>query len=295
MKRIVARRPAQSGQAMVEFLVSMTAVMAVLFLGIVMLAKFNDVRNRTLMGSRYVAWERTVWTDSDPTKNLARDSTTTEGWSASFGSAALAASKVDSEIQHEVMQRFMGGDGGVPSGRDRRQSQLPGSQPAMWNDYSGQPLLAAAGDVLVTTSVDNDPSNSLATSAGSSFGNVLTAAGARYSAQLNLPTRTLQSGNLSISIAKNNDTLKRLWPKNGLVPVFSGLTFTDTNVLMTNTWVPDGSTSAKALFSQAVPAAQAALIQPSVYQGLQKYAPEITTLQPGRVQQDVVPANRLSP
>src|ERR1700761_8928763 len=61
MKRINAKRSAQAGQAMAEFLVSMIAVMSVLFLGIVMLGKFNDVRNRTLMGSRYVAWERTVW------------------------------------------------------------------------------------------------------------------------------------------------------------------------------------------------------------------------------------------
>jgi len=55
MKRLDSKKAAQSGQAMTEFLVSMIAVMSVLFLAIVMLGKFNDVRNRTLMGSRYVA------------------------------------------------------------------------------------------------------------------------------------------------------------------------------------------------------------------------------------------------
>ena len=57
---------------MAEFLISMTMVMSVLLLAIVMLGKFNDVRNRTLMGSRYVAWERTVWTDGDARKTSPR-------------------------------------------------------------------------------------------------------------------------------------------------------------------------------------------------------------------------------
>jgi hypothetical protein len=88
--------------------------------------------------------------------------------------------------------------------------------------------------------------------------------------------------------------LKRLWPKDDPLPEFSGLTFSDTNVLMTNSWVPDGSASNRALFTQAVPAANVTLVPSSGYMGLQKYAPEISTLQFGRVEQDVVPPNRLS-
>jgi hypothetical protein len=88
--------------------------------------------------------------------------------------------------------------------------------------------------------------------------------------------------------------LKRLWPKENLVPALRGLTFSDTNVLMANTWVPDGSSNNLAMFSQAVPAANVSLMPSSMYQGMQKYAPEISTLQFGRIQQDVVPPSRLN-
>ncbi|MFM0341052.1 hypothetical protein [Paraburkholderia fungorum] len=295
MKLTDTRKSAQSGQAMVEFLVSMTLVMSVLLLGIVMLGKFNDVRNRTLMGSRYVAWERTVWTDNDPTKNFGSNPATTEGWSGTYGSAALAVSKPDADIRHEVLQRFMVGNNAPLSGNDRTQSQLPAAQPAMWADYGGKPLLRSASDILVTTSASNDPSSSRTTAAVTPFGSVQTGTGGQYTAQLSLPTRTLQSGTLSISIAQDSGVLKRLWPRDGDLPAFSGLTFTDTNVLMTNTWVPDGTNSAKAVFSAAVPAANVVLVQPYGYLGLQKYAPEISSLQFGRIRQDVVPPNRLSP
>ncbi|MEC5409516.1 hypothetical protein VOM14_28685 [Paraburkholderia sp. MPAMCS5] len=283
----------QTGQAMVEFLVAMITVMSVLMLAIVMLAKFNDVRNRTLMGSRYVAWERTVWTDNDARKYLSSDPSTTEGWSSRYGSAALAAGKTDSDIKGEVLERIMAGDGAPVTGTDHTQDQLAATQPAMWNDYGGNPLLASASDVAVSTSSAADPASSQTRSALASW-LVPTATGSAYTAQFNLPTHTLQAGAVSISIAQNSDVLKRLWPKDGPVSAFNGLTFSDTNVLMTNTWVPDGSNSNKALFSQAVPAANVTLVSPNGYQSLQKYAPEISTLQFGRIRQDVVPPGRLN-
>ncbi|RDK01963.1 hypothetical protein [Paraburkholderia lacunae] len=295
MKRFDTRKPSQAGQAMVEFLVSMTLVMSALLLGIVMLGKFNDIRNRTLMGSRYVAWERTVWSNTDPKKNLVSDPTTAEGWSSTYGSGALTASKVDSELDSEVTQRVLARDNSPISSTDRKQTRLAATQPAMWNDYGGKPLLATAGDVVVSTSAGADPASSQTRYAVNPFGTMATGTGGQYQSQLSLPTRTLQSGTLSISIAQDSDVLKRLWPKDNLLPAFSGLTFSDTNVLMANTWVPDGTDSNKAVFSQAVPAANVVLVQPSGYLGLRKYAPEISSLEFGRVRQDVVPPNRLSP
>ncbi|EIF35542.1 hypothetical protein BCh11DRAFT_03366 [Burkholderia sp. Ch1-1] len=292
MKRIDMRTTAQSGQAMVEFLISMTMVMSVLLLAIVMLGKFNDIRNRTLMASRYLAWERTVWSDGDATKNLASDPGTTEGWSSTYGGAALTASKLDTELKGELMQRLMANDGSPISSTDLKQNELPASRPAMWNDYGGNPLLASSSDIAVSTGVAADPASSLNGTALSQWA-VPTATGGRYLAHLSLPTSTMRSGTLSISVGGNSDVLKRLWPKDDPLPAFGGLTFSDTNVLMTNSWVPDGSASNKALFSQAVPAANAVLVPSSGYQSLQKYAPEITSLQFGRIQQDVVPANRL--
>ncbi|MFM0508953.1 hypothetical protein [Paraburkholderia sp. RL17-373-BIF-A] len=293
MKRIDTANVRQTGQAMVEFLISMTMVMSVLLLAIVMLGKFNDIRNRTLMGSRYLAWERTVWTDGDATKNLVSDPTTTEGWSSAYGSAALGTSKLDTELKGEVMQRILAGDGSPVTSADRTQNQLSASQPAMWNDYGGNPLLASAGDVAVGTGVAADLASGQTSSALAQWA-VPTATGNQYLAHLNLPTRSLRSGTLSISVAQNNDVLKRLWPKDDQLPAFSGLTFSDTNVLTTDSWVPDGSDSNKALFSQAVPAANATLVPSTGYRSLQKYAPEISTLEFGRIRQDVVPPTRLN-
>ncbi|WP_260854175.1 hypothetical protein [Paraburkholderia sp. BCC1886] len=267
--------------------------MSVLLLAIAMLGKFNDVRNRTLMSSRYVAWERTVWTDSDAKKNLVGDSATTEGWSGTYGSPALASSKLDTELKAEVMQRLFVGNNAPVAGADRQQNRLASSKPAMWQDYGGKAFLGSANAVTVGTNVSADPATSRTGSALAHW-QVPTAGGVPYDAQLALPTRTLQSGTVSLSVAQDSDVLKRLWPKNGLLPAFTGLTFSDTNVLMTNTWAPNGSASNKALFSRAVPAANVALVPSAGYLGLQKYAPEISSLQFGRVQQDVVPSNRLS-
>ena len=293
MRHIGMKASAQSGQAIAEFLVSMIMVMSVLLLAIVMLGKFNDVRNRTLMSSRYVAWERTMWADGDENKNLAADPATTEGWSSGYGSAALSVSKADAELKAEVMQRLMAGDATPISGMDRKQTQLAASRPAMWKDYGANPLLASADDVAVGTSVAADP-DSARSGAVLAQWSVPTAAGVPYIAHLSVPTSTLQSGSVSISIAQNSNVLKRLWPKNGQLPAFSGLTFSDTNVLMSNTWVPDGADSNEKLFSQAVPGAHVTLVPSSGYLGLKKYAPEISTLEFGRIQRDVVPPGRLS-
>jgi hypothetical protein len=293
MRQSHKKSTVQSGQAMVEFLVSMIMVMSVLLLAIIMLGKFNDVRNRTLMSSRYVAWERTVWTDSDATKNLAGDPSTTEGWSGTYGSAALSVGKADAELKNEVMQRLMAGDGTPISSTDRNQTQLAATQPAMWKDYGGNPLLASADDVAVGTSVAADPDSAQSNTALGQWA-VPTAAGSQYIAHLSVPSSTLRSGSISISIAQNSDVLKRLWPKDGQLLAFSGLTFADTNVLLTDTWVPDGANSNEALFRQAVPAANVTLVPSSGYLGLQKYAPEISTLEFGRIRRDVVPPNRLS-
>ncbi|WP_345815551.1 hypothetical protein AAGS40_24240 [Paraburkholderia sp. PREW-6R] len=278
---------------MVEFLVSMTMVMSVLLLAIVMLAKFNDMRNRTLMGSRYLAWERTVWSDGDTAKNLASDPATPEGWSSTYGTSALTVAKRDAELKGEIMQRLLAANNSAISSADRLQNKLAALQPVMWHDYGGNPLLTSSSDVAVSTALTADPASSQSSIALSQW-SVPTATGGQYAARLSLPSSTLRSGTLSLTVGATSDVLERLWPKDGKLPAFAGLTFSDTNTLLTNTWVPDGSASNKALFSEAVPAAHVALVPTSEYQGLKKYAPEISTLEFGRVQQDVVPATRLN-
>ena len=70
-----------------------------------------------------------------------------------------------------------------------------------------------------------------------------------------------------------------------------GLTFTDTTVMLSNTWMPEGTDSHRALFAQAVPASQTNP-EPGQYRQLAIYAPEIADLQFGRLAPDVVPYER---
>ncbi|WP_144138761.1 hypothetical protein [Paraburkholderia sp. BCC1884] len=287
MKLFLLKSKAQSGQAIAEMLVATTFVMSVLLLAIVMLGKFNDVRNKTLMGSRYVAWERTVWLDSavsGPNSGVGSN----QDWSKQYGDSALTVSKSDAEIKNEFLQRTLSANGTAILGSDRRIAQLPSTQQAMWRDYSGTPFVSSTGDIVVSTSTSDDPPSGASSNTGA-FGKMPTASGGAYATSMNLPTHNLQSGTLSVTVADSSEALKRLW-KN-----FGGLTFQDTNVLLTNTWLPDGSIKAKAQFAQAVPAANATLVDPSLYMGMQKYAPEIGTtakIEFGRIQQDVVPNNR---
>ncbi|AMV46641.1 hypothetical protein [Paraburkholderia caribensis] len=286
MNRIIERRVcAQSGQALVEFLVATMLAASVLLLAVVMLGKFNDIRNHTLMGSRYAAWERTVWIDSEAGGSTNRD------WYARNGSDALQLHKSDQEIQRELLARVVAGNGAPIAGTDR--SADPGTggqgvaQPAMWKDPGGAALLDDARDVSISTGETGMPTQ-LDAYTSNGFGSMPTASGAPFAATLDLPSRALQTASLRIATGMHSDALRRLWPD------FGGFAIDDTNALLTNAWLPEGAARAKALFAQAVPAAHAPLIAPSLYRGLRVYAPEIDTFESGRIRDEVVPADRLA-
>jgi hypothetical protein len=286
MNRFIERRVcAQSGQALVEFLVATMLAASVLLLAVVMLGKFNDIRNHTLMGSRYAAWERTVWIDSEAGGSTNRD------WYARNGSDALQLHKNDQEIHRELLARVVAGNGAPIAGTDR--SADPGTggqgvaQPAMWKDPGGAALLDDARDVSVSTGETGMPTQ-LDAYTSNGFGSMPTASGAPFPATLDLPSRALQTASLRIATGMHSDALRRLWPDSG------GFAIDDTNALLTNAWLPEGAARAKALFAQAVPAAHAPLIAPSLYRGLRVYAPEIDTFESGRIRDEVVPADRLA-
>ncbi|HTJ26159.1 MAG TPA: hypothetical protein VMA36_08340 [Candidatus Limnocylindria bacterium] len=276
------------GQAMVEFLVVTMFAISVLFITLAMLGKFSDIRNKTLLGARYAAWERSVWLDAQthPTP----DSLGSErDWFATYGSGALQLTKSDIEIQREFMQRTIAANGAPLLASDRDADRLPAVGQAMWRDHGGEPLLGAAQDVIASTGAAPIPAAALASYTDAPYGSVRTANGATYTAALDLPTRNLQSGTVSVAIGKQSDALRRLWRG------FGGLTFADTNVLLTNTWLPEGPMNGRALFTRAVPAANAELVSSAQVHRLRPYAPEIDTLEFGRVRHEVVPNDRLAP
>jgi hypothetical protein len=279
---IETRVRAQGGQALVEFLVAVTLVIGVLLLASAMLGKFNDIRHRTLMSARYAAWERTVWTGGD-----GRDPTT-RGWYARHGSGALQQQKSDDVLQREIVARVITRNGAPITAADASADTQNIARPAMWKDIGGAPLLNDARDVVVRTG-ESDLPTQLDGYMANTFGSMPTAdAGAPFAATLDLPSHALQTANLRIATSMQSDALRRLWKG------FDGFAVDDTNALLTNTWLPEGAARAAALFAQAVPAANAPLIAPSPYQALRVYAPEIDTLEFGRIRSDVVPADRLA-
>jgi hypothetical protein len=276
------------GQAMVEFLVVTIFAIGVLFVALAMLGKFSDIRNKTLLGARYAAWERSVWLDA-ATRAPSDSMRGERDWFSAYGSGALQLTKSDTEIQREFIQRTIATNGAPLLGTDRDADRLPAVGQAMWRDHSGEPLLGAVQDVVASTLAEPIPAAALASYTEAPYGSVRTASGATYTATLDLPTRNLQSGTVSVAAGKQSDALKRLWPE------FDGLTFIDTNALLTNSWLPEGSENGRAVFTHAVPAANAELVSSAQYRQLRRYAPEIDTLEFGRVRHEVVPNDRIAP
>lgn len=287
-------RVGQHGQAMAEFVVLAVFVLSVLLLAIVSLAKLNDVRNKVLMGSRYAAWERTLWIDGNFNKPESgppawEDPATDQGWYSQYGPNALAARKDDIELKAEFLRRVVTANGEPLRQTDREVSySLPKNLQAMWLDHSGKALVGRSDEVRVVSDVRDPGAEALRAQTAGPFGSVNDSRGRAVVARMNLSTRNLQRAAVSVDAGARNPALVRLWP------TFKGLTFTDTTVMLSNTWMPEGTDSHQALFAQAVPASRANLVEPGQYRQLAIYAPEIADLQFGRLAPDVVPYERVS-
>lgn len=123
------RRAAPRGQSTIEFLVVMTVV-ALLFTAVPLIGKYIDMMQTAEQASRYVAFE-----------GMARNSRST--W------------KSDADLSAEVRRRlFSNSDAPVKTGDVA--GDFSANRNPLWNDYTGQPLIADfADDVLVTTKVDD--------------------------------------------------------------------------------------------------------------------------------------------
>ncbi|WP_153102292.1 hypothetical protein [Paraburkholderia hayleyella] len=269
---------------MVEFLVAAMFVMGVMFFALAMMGKFNDVRNKTLAGARYIAWERTVWLDSDsPSKSDRND----YDW---YYGLAGAGSKNDQELQHEYLQRVLAVNSMVKSD-DKTKAESP-AIPTMWHDHSGEAFISDMGsNIIATTDMRASPTPQLDRYSGQSFGKIDTVGKGMFEAKIWLATRNLVAATLSVSVAHDNAALTSLFGS-----TYNGLTFRDTNVLLTNPWVANGRNSTWYLTAGAIVSAdERKVIDPSIYQPLKKYSPDIATLDVHRTAKDIVPKDRLAP
>jgi hypothetical protein len=106
---------------MAEFLV-VCLVLIPLFLAIPLLGKYMDINQNAAQGSRYVAWERTVWT---PDK------------------------KSNAQLENEVRNRVFTAPGTPLHASDG--AGPPAQYNPLWTNPAGQPMLANYGDVTAST------------------------------------------------------------------------------------------------------------------------------------------------
>ncbi|WP_322010707.1 hypothetical protein [Paraburkholderia sp. J12] len=256
------RYRAQRGQALVEALVVAGSALIFAFLALNMIGHLSDARDRTLSASRYAAWERTVYFDDT-------------SWSPTYGTAIT---KSDARIRSEVAQRVLGHDTKLTA-NDGSANALASTPEPEWRDVAGKDMLRQYNDLQVSSS-----SGGTGTIADKALGMLGSVSGVGLG--FALPVNNQQTATVSLHMGYDNPTLTQLWPS------WQGVTFADRNVLLTNTWTPDGSDKAKAMIADAVPTAKGSVIEYGL-DGLAAFGVDITHLDLGRIEPDVVPQDRL--
>lgn len=267
---------------MVELLIAAGFVLIPLFLAIPLLGKYLDVRASAVQTARYAAWERTVWFGGDAASSL--------GW---FGVSRKwqANEKTDDQIRREIGVRHLSETGATDSfsNSDRSAGAFKVDSKMLWKDRKGQALLASYSDIQNT--VDNsqapgtmnvilDPIANFA----STLGPFVLEMNGEYSAKVTIKIKDIDFDHF---LAKN-----------------STANFTETNVLLANGWSANGpddsaATSAKQQVKGLVPTSilaaeiEGVKVMDYVLGALSVFLPEASKLEPGKIEPDVVPADRL--
>jgi len=271
-----------AGQAMIELKIVAGFVLVPLFLAIPLIGKYLDMRAAAVQTSRYAAWERTVWYGGDAASSL--------GW---FGVSRRwqANEKSDDQIRRELGVRHLSETTASDafSNADRSAGSFKNSTKTLWQDRRGAPLLANYSDIQNsvgnntapgTLNVILDPIANFA----STLGPFVLEMKANYSARVTIQVKDIDYDHF---LAKN-----------------STASFTETNVLLANGWNANGpddasKTSVKQQVKGLVPTSIFAAeingvkIMDYVLGALSVFLPEASKLEPGKIEPDVVPADRL--
>ena len=160
----LSRYHRSSGQAMVEFSVTVAFIFLAMFVFVPTFGKLMDLQFQNLMASRYIAWERTVWFDQTNDDN--RDDFVVSG--NEFESVAVRS---DSAIMDSAENRFFYDHGGaLPVLLDGDDLNNPrGQTSGLWTYMqSEKPMYGGSSlrsfDAKHTPSIAYDIGNVLATS-----------------------------------------------------------------------------------------------------------------------------------
>ncbi len=267
---------------MVELLIVAGFVLVPLFLAIPLLGKYLDVRAAAVQTSRYAAWERTVWFGGDAASSL--------GW---FGVSKKwqANEKSDDQIRRELNVRYLSETGATDafSNTDRSAGSFKGGTKTLWQDRTGAPLLANYSDT------QNTVNNSLAPGTlnvildpianfASTLGPFVLEMNGEYAAKVTIKVKDIDFDHFLAKTSTAN--------------------FSETNVLLANGWSAngpdnDGKTGVKQQSKGLVPTSILAAdiggvkIMDYVLGALSVFLPEASKLEPGKIEPEVVPADRL--
>lgn len=202
------------GQAMTEFLV-ICMVLVPVFLAIPMLGKYMDIQHSAIQGTRYLAWERTVWSPG---------------------------SKSDAQLENEMRKRVFGGPAIAVKAADG--TAVPASYNPLWKDVGGRPMLADYAAVNGSTgSADGETTpgviyNKVVTTLLDIFNEVsgwLDAIGGVRQASFQINVKGMYSGTIGVNIAEQGQAAQP-----GLVSGAPHIAAISTNVrpnvIITDAW-----------------------------------------------------------
>lgn len=299
-------RQKTGGQAMVELLIVAGLVLIPLFLAIPVLGKYLDIRSSAVQSARYAAWERTVWYGGAAATPLGFPEVPgfpgIDDW---FGkkNVWLANEKDDTAVRNEIGVRLLSNTSQGFTSIDRSANGFKDGSKALWQfrdaasvaarDGSTRPMLASYDDVQNSIENKNAPGtlasvvSPIATFASILGSFTLEVKGA-YAATVSIPIREFDTNIFQLGTNK--------------------LTFSETNVLLANGWNAngsglDGSGGAKTSALQQVKGLVPTTIfdfkigSVNVVDFILKVAsiavPEVSKLDPGKIEPDVVPPDRL--
>lgn len=267
---------------MIEFLVIATFVLVPLFLATQALGKFADVRSAANTAARYAAWERTVWYD-DTTSDFAKHNAPNQKSSA----AILNEVRVRVLNKRDDAQKY--------KSTDRTAATFANGTDPLWTDTLGVAYITDPANVGVSI-VQETPSKDFLAKVITLI-NKISVPSITGTLAPPVPSQTMAVATVRLDkVALESEVYKRLWAKSaGLPDDWTGLDFTATGAILSNTWAANSSDGTKKMVTASVPTANAlgTAVETAARVALLPWDPlQIPRLDIGKITVDIVPPDR---
>ena len=155
----------ETGQAMVEFLISATFFLVPLFLAMSLVAKYIDIKQANVQAARYQVWEYTVWFANDTERGIDYSSgKISNGGEVMSGFDAFDLPvKTTADTRSETKRRFYTNPGNEETTTpinydDGSTGWTTAAANPLWKDHKGNPLYSGVdGDGINLTSSTETP------------------------------------------------------------------------------------------------------------------------------------------